>query len=190
VVIPVYNSEKTVWAAIESVLAQSYTDHEILVMDDGSTDATGSVLDSFGGSIRLFRQSNRGVAAARNELLKRASGKYVAFIDIDDIWHKQYLDIQVKTLDHYSEAVGSFTRKKSFTGLGEFSFENDVDFEVDRDAAVVEKRIFLREHSINTGRYTPLVLMIRAEKLQPDTNNTFPSICVEWKISICFIIFY
>jgi glycosyltransferase involved in cell wall biosynthesis len=98
VVIPVFNGGGTVGAAIESVRRQTYGDHEIIVVDDGSTDETPSVVAAFGDGVRYVRQENRGVSAARNVGLAEARGEYVAFLDADDLWLRRKLEKQVAVL--------------------------------------------------------------------------------------------
>lgn len=86
VVIPAFNAAGTLARAVESVFAQSWPAHEIIVVDDGSADATAEVAASFGGAVRVIRQPNRGVAAARNAGAAAASGDWLAFLDADD-WY-------------------------------------------------------------------------------------------------------
>lgn len=102
VVIPMYNSEATIRRAISSVVNQTYSGFvEILVIDDGSTDgASEIVLETVAGlkynrSIELIRKENGGASSARNVGLKRADGEYIAFLDSDDAWHPQKLDLQI-----------------------------------------------------------------------------------------------
>ena len=99
VIIPVYNREESVGYAIESVLGQTYSDYEIIVIDDGSTDGTDQVLRAFGERAQVLSQTNRGPYAARNLGLKHASGEYIAFLDSDDTWLPQRLEKQVPLLD-------------------------------------------------------------------------------------------
>lgn len=86
VIIPVYNRVDSIAAAIDSVLAQTVKDFEIIVVDDGSTDATPHRLTDYGESIRVFRQANAGGGPARQLGLSKARGTYVAFLDSDDTW--------------------------------------------------------------------------------------------------------
>jgi hypothetical protein len=95
VIIPAYNCARYLSSAIESVLAQSYRDFEIVVVDDGSTDDTESVLRRFAASIRLLNTCHQGPAAARNRGIKASDGEYVAFLDADDWWVPQKLDEQL-----------------------------------------------------------------------------------------------
>jgi glycosyltransferase involved in cell wall biosynthesis len=86
VIIPAYNSAATLARAIESVRAQTWPAHEIIVVDDGSSDDTASVAESFGDAVKLIRQPNSGVAAARNAGARSATGDWLAFLDADD-WY-------------------------------------------------------------------------------------------------------
>jgi glycosyltransferase involved in cell wall biosynthesis len=99
VVIPAYNAARFLPEAIESVLQQSYRDFEIVVVDDGSTDSTEAVLRSYRDRLTYFRQTNRGAAGARNQGIKLARGRYVAFLDADDRWMPGKLAEQVAVLN-------------------------------------------------------------------------------------------
>jgi glycosyltransferase involved in cell wall biosynthesis len=98
-VIPVYNGERFVADAIRSVLGQSAAVLECIVVDDGSTDATRSVVESFGSSVRYEHQENAGVSRARNRGVELASGELVAFLDHDDVWLPRKLSSQLEALD-------------------------------------------------------------------------------------------
>jgi glycosyltransferase involved in cell wall biosynthesis len=99
VIIPAYNAAGHVRRAVDSVLAQSLQDYELLVVDDGSTDATRAVLAEYGDRLRLLAKQNGGPAAARNHGLQHARGEYVAFLDADDYWKTDKLQRQVELLD-------------------------------------------------------------------------------------------
>ena len=94
VVIPTYNRWPMVGEAVESVLAQTYRHFELIVVDDGSTDATTDELARCGSAIRLVSRPRKGVAAARNFGVSIATGRYVAFLDSDDLWLPKKLAIQ------------------------------------------------------------------------------------------------
>jgi len=99
VIIPTYNRWPLVGAAIESVFAQTFADLELIVVDDGSTDDTASELAGFGSRLRLLTQPNRGVSAARNHAVSQASGRYLAFLDSDDLWLPKKLAVQTAFME-------------------------------------------------------------------------------------------
>lgn len=103
VVVPAYNAAAFVGRAVDSVLGQSAADLELLVVDDGSTDATLRVLAAYGDRLRAIAQANAGPAAARNRGLAEARGRYVAFLDADDWWLPDKLAQQVALLDSRPE---------------------------------------------------------------------------------------
>ena len=104
VVIPLYNKVGQVEATLRSVLAQTYKDYEIVVVDDGSTDGSAEKVESLGiENLRLIRQKNAGVSAARNRGIEEAKGEYVAFLDADDLWKPDYLATQYELTKKYPE---------------------------------------------------------------------------------------
>ena len=98
VIIPNYNCAEFVDKAIESVLSQTYKNIEIIVVDDGSTDNSIEILSSYLSEITLVSQSNSGVSSARNSGLVKASGEYVCFLDADDVWFSNKIEIQISHL--------------------------------------------------------------------------------------------
>jgi glycosyltransferase involved in cell wall biosynthesis len=107
VVIPTYNRASTVPRAIESVLAQTVTDLEIIVVDDGSSDETDKVLgEIFGDRIRYYAQANQGASVARNKGVDEARGEWIAFLDSDDLWEKDKLEWQFKALERFGPQCG------------------------------------------------------------------------------------
>ncbi len=110
VIIPAYNAAGTIAEALESVFAQAYDCAvEIIVTDDGSTDATAAVLASFGARIGVIRQANQGLPTARNVAIERARGEYIALLDADDVWMPTRLAKTVAALRENPEAVLSFS---------------------------------------------------------------------------------
>jgi glycosyltransferase involved in cell wall biosynthesis len=101
IVIPCYNTANYVAEALDSVFAQTFTDFEVLVVNDGSPDtpALDAVLERYMSRIRYIVQPNGGPSAARNTALRVASGEYVAFLDSDDYWHPNYLEVLTGELD-------------------------------------------------------------------------------------------
>jgi len=119
VAIPAHNATKTIRATLDSVLGQTVTPHEILVMDDGSTDETVSMLRSYEPRVTVLSQPNAGTAGARNALVRRARGDVIAFLDADDIWHPKYLEAQRKSFEENPTAALFFTGHFDFDGGGE-----------------------------------------------------------------------
>ena len=113
-VIPVFNGERFLGEALESVLAQTYQPVEIIVVDDGSTDGTAEVAAHYHKQISFLRQSNQGPATARNLGLSVARGEYIAFLDGDDLWHPEKLKGQIKRLQEHPEIDLCFTRFQHF----------------------------------------------------------------------------
>jgi glycosyltransferase involved in cell wall biosynthesis len=95
VIIPCFNAAAHLGDAISSVLQQSEKHIEVIVVDDGSTDASASLAASFGAKVRYLHQQNQGAASARNSGLQQARGQYIAFLDADDWWHPQKLEAQL-----------------------------------------------------------------------------------------------
>ena len=104
VVIPTYNRADLVVQAVESVLGQTYRNFELIVVDDGSPDATEARLAPYRDLLTYSRQPNRGVNAARNFGISISRGRYVALLDDDDLWLPSKLDEQVRVLERHSDA--------------------------------------------------------------------------------------
>jgi glycosyltransferase involved in cell wall biosynthesis len=98
VIIPVFNGERFLREAVESVLAQQYSPVEIIIVDDGSTDGTATVAGSFPETVRYLHQRNQGPAAARNRGIEQAQGNLIAFADADDLWPPAKLELQLPYL--------------------------------------------------------------------------------------------
>jgi len=108
VVIPTYNRAAKVQHGIRSVLAQTFSDLEVIVVDDGSSDDTGQVLRHvFGDRIRYYFQPNQGVCVARNKGVQEARGEWIAFLDSDDFWEKEKLEWQFKALERFGPQCGA-----------------------------------------------------------------------------------
>jgi len=136
VVIPAHNNGAFVPQAIESVLAQSYRHHEIIVVDDGSTDNTRETLKPYLGRITYIFQDNRGPAVARNRGVRHSQGAYIAFLDADDVWLEDKLDRQMQffrehkdvglvfgELEHWPENGKSIPTER-FAGSGNVEHSN------------------------------------------------------------------
>jgi len=108
-IITTYNRRNFVQEAVDSVLAQSYGDWELFLVDDGSIDGTGEALQGYGERLRYIFQENEGASAARNRGLELAQGDFIAFLDSDDLWMPQKLQVQVDFMDEHSDCQICYT---------------------------------------------------------------------------------
>jgi hypothetical protein len=126
VVIPSYNRSQAAIVAINSVLSQTYSSHEVVFVDDGSTDGTTDALERFlsdrcisSDKVRHFVQRNQGQSAARNKGIAEAKGEWIAFLDSDDTWLPEKLEWQVRAIQQFNGACGAcFTDAKLLINLG------------------------------------------------------------------------
>lgn len=113
VVIPCYNAGRFLRETIDSILAQSYSPMEVIVVDDGSTDDSAAIAESYGPPVRVVRQHNQGESVARNRGIEDARGDWIAFQDADDYWHPDKLSRQVASIEDDCSAI--CTRYYRFT---------------------------------------------------------------------------
>ncbi|MGD9365350.1 MAG: glycosyltransferase family A protein [Desulfobacteraceae bacterium] len=104
VILPTHNRYAYLGRAIDSVLSQTFQHYELIVVDDGSTDATPDLLSGYGDQIKVIRQRNQGVSAARNKGIRSASGEYIALLDSDDYWLPEKLEKQVTFFKAHPDA--------------------------------------------------------------------------------------
>ena len=135
VVIPLYNKATSISSTLECILNQTFADWEVVVVDDGSTDGSANIVNSMDDSrIRLIRQPNAGVSAARNRGAIEAEGEFIAFLDADDEWDKDYLATQYELTQKYPDCdifamnyeFQDINGKKTSTIINKLPF-NDVD---------------------------------------------------------------
>jgi glycosyltransferase involved in cell wall biosynthesis len=122
IVMPAYNREKYIGSAIDSVLAQTFADWELIVVDDGSRDGTRGIAERYAaeypGRITVIAQPNSGVVIARNTGIRASRGTYVAFIDSDDLWHPEKLARQVACFRRTPEAAFVYTGYETIDAEG------------------------------------------------------------------------
>ena len=109
VIIPAFNAAKYIRQTLNSALTQTYQELEVIVVDDGSSDATGSIVEEFvkkDARVQLVKQCNAGVGAARNTAIRMARGRYIAPLDADDVWFPEKLEKQVACMEQYGEETG------------------------------------------------------------------------------------
>jgi glycosyltransferase involved in cell wall biosynthesis len=140
VVIPVFNGERYLRDAVQSVLDQRYAPLEIIIVDDGSTDGTATVAQSLPEAVSYLHQTNQGPAAARNRGIEQARGGLIAFADADDLWPPAKLELQLPYLinEPAIEIVMGRIQLLSETGLAESAFS------VNLGCAVIRKSVFDR----------------------------------------------
>jgi len=109
VIIPTYNRAPFLREALDSVFAQTEKDFELIVVDDGSTDATRELAAEYGERLRYFFQPNAGASAARNLGLQNARGRFIAFLDSDDLWQPKKLARQIAWMNAYPEIMLCYT---------------------------------------------------------------------------------
>jgi glycosyltransferase involved in cell wall biosynthesis len=174
VVIPAYNAAATIDATIESVLAQTVAPDEILVLDDGSADDTFHHLEAFQAQIKVFRQSNHGVAHARNVLCEQAKGDVIAFLDADDVWHPKYLQTQLVALKKFPDVAATFTGHVNFRGWGGYSW-NEWPQDVNSNFEVIEPVCFFERYNRCPGPFgSPSFCCIPKRVLTQMGKEPFP----------------
>ena len=150
VVVPVFNGEAFLREAVQSVLTQKYSPVEIIIVDDGSTDGTGTVARSLPETVRYLQQPNNGPAAARNRGIEHAQGSLIAFADADDLWPATKLELQLPYLikDPAIEIVMGRTQQVLLSGTVNDKTQADEFaepvFSVNLGSAVIRKSVFER----------------------------------------------
>lgn len=144
IIIPAYNAEKYIVATIESLFRQNYSPMEIIVVNDGSTDGTLSVLEKFGDKITVITQENKRQAAARNNGLRHAKGEIIGLIDADDVWPDDHVSLLLPYLSSDSEydvARGRTQFFKEENGVFE-NIKEPLFFEAVGGASLYKKSLF------------------------------------------------
>lgn len=108
IIMPAFNAEPFIREAIESVLAQTYRDYELIVVDDGSTDGTLAAVETYRSGTQVLRQPHAGAVAARNYGIRQSAGELVAFLDADDLWLPGFLDAVVEAFDARAEVGAAY----------------------------------------------------------------------------------
>ena len=133
VIVPIYNAEKYLHRCINRILAQDYTDFELLLIDDGSIDNSATICDEFAkydNRIRVFHKENGGVSSARNWGLDKAIGEYIMFVDSDDYMMSGMLEVMLSTLD--SKKADLVVCGTTETGGGYWRPIADVDYSINQ----------------------------------------------------------
>lgn len=198
VVIPLYNKAQHIRQTIDSVLHQTFTDFELLVVDDGSTDQSANLVASIQDDrLHLLHQPNKGVSAARNLGIKKAKAAYIALLDADDFWQPNYLQTQFESISQFtSDQVFSVAMEMQYKKRL-FSLDNSVDksavqqvdyFEASQShtvlsssSAVIHKSVFERvgffDTALQSGQDTEM--WIRIGLVSKIVFN--PKVCVRYQ---------
>lgn len=172
IIIPAYNAEDYIGDAVDSALAQTHQDREVIVVDDSSTDDTPLVLKGYGDRIIVHRQANTGVAGARNAGVQLASGSWVAFLDADDVWRPTKLAQQLALGD----CALTYTNRFNFGKRGDLPHNQaDVTPLLEGDVFVP---LLLRGNFITTSS----VMMTRDLFLDLGGFASSPAICEDWDL--------
>jgi len=198
VIIPTYNRERFICEAIDSVLQQTFGECEILVVDDGSSDNTRTVLERYGNSIVYIYQENSGVSVARNTGIRRASGEWIAFLDSDDVWKKDYLSTQVAQIAAYPHAVAHIVNSVYVHPDGEQKVDHfeeiDVLKEFDGKRCLLLEKPFRVIVSCSHWFLQPIVMrrnvLMQMDLLDPDLSiaedmDLLARISLKGPISLC-----
>ncbi|HAA29251.1 MAG TPA: glycosyl transferase family A [Cyanobacteria bacterium UBA8553] len=167
VIIPAYNAEKTILETITSVIQQTYSNWEMIVINDGSTDRTLELLSTVKDArIKIFSYPNGGVPVARNHGLNHATGDFIAFLDADDLWTPDKLELQLAKLQQHPEAGVVYSWAYYMDETGEsFHADNPIFFEGNvyaellvRDFIVSGSNCTIRRQAIESvGKFDPSV---------------------------------
>ncbi|MGK7872356.1 MAG: glycosyltransferase [Xenococcaceae cyanobacterium] len=123
VIIPAFNAEKTIRETTQSVLDQTFSDFEVIVINDGSSDATAEIVSQFNDSrIKIFSHTNAGLAKSRNWGIANSIGKYLAFLDADDLWTPDKLEAQFRALEENSQAAVAYSWTNYIDENGKFLY--------------------------------------------------------------------
>ncbi len=179
VVIPAYNAAGCVGRAIRSALAQTVPAAEIVVVDDGSTDDTGAVVESFGAAVRLIRRENGGPAAARNTGVKAATGDWLALLDADDTWRTDKLAQQLPFL--VDPAVGIVHARKTLSRGVEIPPYIDFDLLWARNCIINSSAVVRRSCYDEIGGFDENRRLLGVE----DYNFWLRAAAANWVIATC-----
>lgn len=151
IIIPVYNVEKYLDDCVRSVLAQSYRDYEIILVDDGSRDGSGTLCDTLAAKdsrIRVIHQENQGLSGARNTGMAAAEGEYLMFLDSDDWWRGgNVLETVARRLERTGADVLSFSYQKIYGNQTDPSYFGDAP-DAPADLTPAESAAYMRQHSL------------------------------------------
>ena len=175
VIVPVYNSAGTIDQCLNSVLNQNYTNYEIIIIDDGSTDSSGVICDKYcdkNDKVYVFHTENRGVSSARNLGIEKATGEYVLFIDSDDSIDKEYIEDLINLKNQYKEIDNIWCGFKTYSI--DTTADESVSYVYDKNSKIslVDRKniMTLHEKWLDAGPYCKLY----SRNILKKTNVRFP----------------
>lgn len=159
VIIPLYNKEAFIEQTLKHVLSQSFTDFEIIIVNDGSTDGSIEKINLLKDNrIRILHQKNQGVSVARNKGMELAEGKYFCFLDADDEWTENYLENLYHTILKFPDAEMYCSRYKTIIGKKKFAYCNLIDLPENYEGFVTD---FFKSSIISRVAHTSAVAVDR-----------------------------
>jgi glycosyltransferase involved in cell wall biosynthesis len=171
-IVPVYNRERYVADALDSILAQTHRPIEVIAVDDGSTDGSAAVIQHYGDRVRYVWQPNGGPSAARNQGVRVARGAFLAFLDSDDLWHPEKLARQLARFDARPELDLCVTALRSFV-------QSDT---VDDDDPRLHKAYFREASTGHVSFTTVLVRRAAFERVGPFNEAVSVAEDREWML--------
>ena len=170
IVIPVYNVEQYLRRCIDSVLRQSYTDYEMILVDDGSTDTSGQICDEYSGDSRIhvIHKANEGAGAARNTGIEIATGDYITFIDSDDYIAGCYLEKMVRT----AEQTGS-----DIVQCG-YLYGDEAAYSFRKESEQVIKPVILDSHEVFRTRAAKIIICAKLYKTILFEGIRYPKVSI------------
>lgn len=197
VIIPLYNKEKDIEETMASLFAQHFSDFEVIIVNDGSTDQSEKVIKSLSDArIKLFSKKNEGVALTRNFAVEKATSEHIAFLDADDYWHPHHLENLNNLIEKFPEAhwyatayekkhnqklvtsmISPILEKKEWSGIVEDYFKNSLIDALAWTSAVCMKKSFFQklkgfDATITNGAGEDTDLWIRAALASPMVFST------------------
>lgn len=167
VIVPVYNTEKYLHRCIDSILAQTYTDFELLLIDDGSTDSSGAICDEYAlkdSRVRVFHKANGGVSSARNMGLDNAQGEWITFVDSDDWVKIDYFKLMIRQSD--ADLIMSSFEITDSTSKWNNCIENN-------KYGIEQISLFLNKYILSTQFCVPWCKLYKRNLIQENTELRF-----------------
>ncbi len=179
IIIPVYNASKYIVRALNSIRSQTFSDYEVIVVDDGSIDSSVLIIQAHALDINLIKKVNGGVSSARNVGIKAAKGKYIAFLDADDEWLPSKLSVQIMYIEKNTALIAVYC--KDYDLRGQLNIINH------SSPALIEKNceeIFMHPYNLTTSSFVIKSSVIRKVGGFDENLNTAEDIDLYLKASL------